>query len=193
MHESEHMTIEKVKFEKDGITFLAYPYPPASIFPSGTIEYSSIREVLIDRAPPEIRTNRGEVLFVSATLAPNLLKAAKKHRIPMKKRVDVWHYILQPFLDTRKNDTEALSVLEANGISKAECQSVRELVKDAMHAYNFTSGLWDWAHLGLMDVLDALIDNGPISACHQYALSPPEYIEFYYRAMQIAERDRTNE
>ncbi len=183
-----HLSIEDVSFEKNGIAFSNYPYPPASVYPSGLVEHDSIREILVDQAPPEIRTNHGEVLFVSATLKRKLLKFAKKNRLAVVRRVDVWHFILEPFLDTTQDDSKAMSILEANGVNSAECLELREVLRDVMHAYNITSGLWDWTHLGLSCVLTALLKSESFQVCHQYALPPDEYEAFYHKAMEIAER-----
>lgn len=184
------MSVEKVSFLKDGIAFPGYPYPPASIYPAGIVEYGLIREALPEHAPPEIRTIHGEVLFISARLKRELLTAAKKNNLPVVKRVDTWSLVLESFLDTTIDHSQALSVLEANGVSNAECQALRRSLREVMYAYNIRSGLWDWAHLGLADVLYALLEDGPFPVCHQYALPPDEYRRFYQRAMEIAERGR---
>lgn len=180
--------MEKVSFLKNGIAFSDYPYPPASVYPAGIVEYGLIREALPEHAPPEIRTIHGEVLFVSATLKQKLVAAAKENNLPVVRRVDTWSLILEPFLDTTIDHSQSVSILEANGVSNAECQALRKSLRDVMYAYNILSGLWDWAHLGLADVLDALLEGGPFSACHQYSLPPDEYRSFYQKAMELAER-----
>lgn len=182
------VSMENVSFLKNGIAFSDYPYPPASVFPAGIVEYDLIREALPEHTPPEIRTIHGEVLFVSATLKRKLLTAARKNNLPVVKRVDIWSLILEPFLDTTIDQSKSVSFLEANGVSNAECQALRESLRDVMYAYNILSGIWDWAHLGLADVLDALLEGGPFSVCHQYSLPPDKYRSFYQKTMEIAER-----
>ena len=181
------MKLEDVRFEEEGIRFTDYPYPPASVYPSRFVRYGSIREVLPSFAPPEIRTKDGEVLFVSATMKDKLLAAAKRNNLPVVSRVDTWHSILEPFLDAEWDDIKALEQLEANGVDLAECREIRKSLRKAMHAYNILSGICDWCHLGLSCALDALLVDGPISQCHQYALPPDDYRVFYHRAMKIAE------
>jgi len=181
------MKTENVAFKESGIAFSNYPYPPASVYPSGFVTYDSVREILLSQAPPEIRTHGGEVLFVSAVLKEDLIATAKKKQIPMTSRVDVWSFILEPFLDTESDDSIALSIIKANGVDVEECLKIRDSLASAMYAYNILSGIWDWCHLGLACALDALLANGPFPKCHQYALPPDEYREFYLRSMQIAE------
>lgn len=181
------MAVENVEFKENGIAFSDYPYPPASVYPSGFIFYDSIREVLVNQAPPEIRTHDGEVLFVSAVLKNDLLAAAAKNRISLISRVDVWCFILEPFLDTEWDDSKALAIIEANGVDLEECLKIRKSLASVMYAYNILSGIWDWYNLGLSDALNALLVNGRFPKCHQYALPPNEYRDFYLRAMQIAE------
>ena len=182
------MIKSEVRFGESGIEFSNYPYPPASVYPSGTLLYPSIREVILDAAPPEVRTQNGEVLFISAELKVPLRQAAKTHRLPIVSRVDVWNLILEPFIDTKFDDehkARTLATLEANGVDRALCEEMRSSVAAAMIAYNIKSGLWDWTHLGLSDVLDALL--GHLSG-EKHRLSDDEFATFYRRAMDIAER-----
>jgi hypothetical protein len=72
--------------------------------------------------------------------------------------VDVWHLILEPFLDTtfdHAHQERTLAILAANGVSRAECLAIRQDVALPMAAYNGGTGLWDWVHLGLYDLLNA--------------------------------------
>ncbi len=179
---------DRVRFRDDRIEFCDYPYPPASVYPNGVIGFESIKEADPDAAPPEIRTARGEVLFVPAALKESLRETAALNSIPCVSRIDVWDLILEPFVDTefdREHQERTLSTLEANGISQQECMGIRASVAGAMHAYNIESGLWDWCHLGLSDVLDAL--QGKLSG-DKYRLPPADFEAFYWRAMELAHK-----
>ena len=53
-----------------------------------------------------------------------------------------------------------------------------------MIAYNFGTGLWDWVHLGLMDLLEAL--SGPFAGRHR--VPDDEFASTYWWAMALADR-----
>lgn len=180
------MSIDAVKFDRDSIRFGDYPFPPAAVFPDGCLDFESIREVSVRSAPPEVRTHTGEILFISANHVRSLEKAVRRNSLPVVERVDIWHHILSSFLDTETDDGKALAVLHENRISENECRELREFVAPAMRAYNCDSGLWDWTHLGLYDVLCALVENGPEPACHAFVLPRNEFELFYRRAMVVA-------
>lgn len=178
----------KTYFRPEGIFFQNYAFKAASVYPSGLISYTHIEEVLINASPPEIRTKTGEVLFISAEQKEELEKIVQTNQISITCRIDVWAYILEPFLDTEftpEEEENTLRLLEENNISRQECEKVRAYVSNAMYSYNITSGLWDWAHLGLYDVLAAL--SGDLSG-HRHKLSEEDFRNFYYYSMEIAKR-----
>ncbi|MEW6207449.1 MAG: hypothetical protein AB1631_03725 [Acidobacteriota bacterium] len=174
-----------IRFTEDGIEFLSYPYPPSLVYPSGKIHYHAISEIDASAAPPEIRTRR-EILFIPATMKEELRRAAAASGIPTVRRIDVWDLLLEPFLDTQfdeEHKERSLLLLEECGISREESIEIRRFVRRAMEAYNFTSMLWDWCHLGLSDALDAF--RGVLSG-DSHRLAPDEYEAFYWRAMELA-------
>lgn len=175
----------EIEFQDDAIEFRNYQYPPASIYPSGKISTSEIIEIDPGQTPPEVRI-KGEIFFVPATLKEELRRFALEHSIAIVVRVDMWDYLLEPFLDTEFDEDHkerTLRTLEECGVSRNESEEIRRFVADAMIAYNFTSMLWDWTHLGLSDVLDAF--RGVLSG-RRHRLAPREYEAFYWRAMEIA-------
>jgi hypothetical protein len=177
-----------IRFHSDTIGFLDYPYAPATVYTSGKIAYADIREIDSDAAPPEVRTATGETLFIPATMKEDLRRAACNHGISEVKRIDVWALILEPFLDTEFTEDQkerTLRVLEESGVSPDESIEIRRFVAEAMEAYNFRSGLWDWCDLGLMDALNAL--RGILSGI---SLAPDDYEAFYWRAMELAGRGK---
>ncbi|MFY9223781.1 MAG: hypothetical protein WAQ98_14000 [Blastocatellia bacterium] len=180
----------KVSIRPDGFFFTDYPFKPASIYPSGLVSYSHIKEIVICNFPPEIRTKDEEILFITDIKDKKLETVALKNNIALVSKVDVWSYILEPFLDTEsteKQKEETLQLLEKNNISRQECKKLRDFVEQAMTAYNFTSGLWEWFHLGLFDVLLAF--TGFLSG-HRHKLSDKKFKEFYHQAMEIANRGK---
>jgi hypothetical protein len=185
---ADHPQIE-VCFHADHIEFSSYPYQPSSIYPSGNIPISAIREVDPGTAPPEIRID-GEILFIPATMKEEFQRFILENSLPVVKRIDVWDILLDPYLDTeftKEDEERGYRILENCGISIIESNELRAFVADAMKAYNWTSMLWEWIHLGLFDVLEAFrgVLSGP-----NYKLAPREYEEFYWRAMEIAGRGK---
>lgn len=184
------MTDETIEFLSNGIKFHQYNFRAASIYPDGLVNLSEIREIDINRSPAELRLNSGETLFIDAPLRDQLQNWALEHYIPNITRIDVWTLILAPFLDTQCSEDEqerTYRVLAESNISRAECDELRDYIKDAMIAYNFTSGLWDGSHLGLYDLLSAL--SGELTG-EKYRLSDEEFQLFYQLAMTIANRAR---
>ncbi len=180
----------KVSIRPDGFFFTDYPFKPASIYPSGLVSYSHIKEIVICNFPPEIRTKSEEILFITDIKDEELKKVALNNNIDLVLRVDVWSYILEPFLDTEFTEEQqerTLQVLEENNISRQECKKLRDFVEQAMTAYNFTSGLWEWVHLGLFDLLLAF--SGFLSG-HRHKLSDEKFKMFYHQAMEIANRGK---
>jgi hypothetical protein len=170
-------------FSQTGIQFEHYPFPPASVYRAGFLPWTAISEV-VPGAPPEVRTHAGEVLFISAVQTDELYAATDAAGIPTVRRVDVWDLILTPFLDTvfdAAYHERVLLRLDANGISRAECQQIRERVREPMLSYNAL--LWDWVHLGLYDLLNA----------HLSVLSKQAFRTFYWEAMAIALRANREE
>lgn len=88
------MSIELVKFGSTSVEFGDYPFPPAAVFPNARLEYGRIREVRLLGAPPEIRTDTGEILFGAATQRRPLNQPVRRRSLPVVERVDVWHHIL---------------------------------------------------------------------------------------------------
>jgi hypothetical protein len=186
--------VSAVAISQTGLLFTNYPYPPASVYPSGAVEWASVCEIGPSAAPPEVRLLSGETLFVPAPLRDQLFQSASDGGVPSVARVDVWGLILEPFLDTafsKRHREETLTTLAENGLAPAECSALRRSLSRPMRHYNIHSGLWDWAHLGLADALDALGGYGVGTAVPEsLRLGPAEFSAFYKNAMAIASRAR---
>ena len=178
----------EVKFLDDGIRFYGYPYPPASVYPFGKITYEQVLEV--NPFSRQIRTKDREILFVAAKFRDALQTVAVERNIPIVRRIDVWDLILEPFLDTEFDDEDkerTLQILEENGVSRSEVESLRSSLQICMYKYNIESGLWDWCSLGLTDVLDMRLGKLSGFWCR---LSRRKYREFYFQAIEIAFRGK---
>ncbi|RST02927.1 MULTISPECIES: hypothetical protein [Streptomyces] len=140
-------------------------------------------------SPPELRTVRGETVFVAARDADALERFCAENRIPVCRRPDVWGDLLEPFLDTEfgpRHRAETLDRLARSGIGSAEAARIRERVGPLVAAYNGVHG--DWCHLGLADLLDAagsdLVPEG-------LRVPPRDRAAFRAWAMEIADRPLT--
>jgi hypothetical protein len=184
------LTLSDARITDEYIEFFAYPFAPATVAEIGLLPWSLVAEVLPDAAPPEVRTlfedafgiRAGDVLFVPATQREALRAAAGEAGVPCVRRVDVWGLILEPFLDTtfdHEHQERTLATLAANGVSREECLALRQEVALAMVGYNFGAGLWDWAHLGLYDLLSA----------YQLA-AEADFAARYWAAVRVALRGR---
>jgi hypothetical protein len=171
-------------FETDCILLGKYPFPSASIYPHGRVACASIRDVDPTAGPLEIRTNNGETLFVSAEQSADFQDWVTTMRLPIVRRIDAWHLLLEPFLDTdftTEQQEQTLAALAGIGLSRSEVMQIRRSVEHSMWAYN--SIFWDWAHLGLFDVLSAM---NRLSISHR--LFRKRYNAFYWSAMELADR-----
>lgn len=179
-----------ITFTGQGIEFRDYPYKPACVYPNGEILYTETQEINSSSAPPEIWTKGGDILFISAEYKEELRAKAKIHNIPDNHRIDIWALILEPFLDTYFDEADqkrTLKILEEQGIGREEVIRLREELKEVMIAYNFDSMLWDWCHLGLMDVLDAR--TGKLSGL-SFKLSERDFEKFYKEAIALTRKGK---
>jgi hypothetical protein len=175
-------------FESDHIQFHDYPFAAASVSKQGALFYSDICEVLPTRFPPEVRTHQGEVLFIPAVQRDELTRIATQHQLPITDRIDLWAMLLEPFLDTEHSPAEqarTLALLAQYGVPNDETRRIRSQVARIMLAYNFASGLWEWVHLGLFDLLNAYLADLGDSENETFA-------HHYWQAMEIAKLEQVS-
>lgn len=141
-------------FSPAGVAFARYPFAPATVYPQGIVPWEEIAEINLQAWPPELRLHSGEILFVSADERDRLRSASERFEIDVVQRVDVWHLLLEPFLDTEfdeKHQEQTLCTLEANDVAREETAAIRREVGPKMLRYN--TYVWEWVHLGLFDLL----------------------------------------
>lgn len=175
-----------VTFHAQGIAFVGYSYPGASVTRAGFVRWASVRDADPDAAPPELRLRTGETLAVPAPFREQLRSALSQAAVPTIRRTDVWALLLEPFLDTEFDETHTRSTcsrLNQCGVSEREIEEIRSRVGDAMTKYNTLH--WDWVHLGLFDLLDAHLPPPPL---RWIPARRREFREFYSWAMSVAER-----
>ncbi|USX53039.1 hypothetical protein [Lentzea sp. HUAS12] len=178
-----------VTFGPDHIVFAAYEFPWASVHPHGLLPASAVRDVSVS-GQPEIRTVLGETLFLSPQDSSGLAEFCLRHGIPDVVRFDVWGNLLEPFLDTTFSAEASAATcarLHSAGLSQDLIDSIRERIAPLMRAYNFDSMLWEWADLGLYDLLSA-VNGRLVPASLPAALGDPA--EVYRWAMEIADYGR---
>ena len=158
----------------------------------GTLAASAIRDADPAEAPPEIRTLSGETLFVSAIQRQELERFCWATQIPVRKRPDIWGDLLEPFLDTEftpEHEAVTLGRLRQAGLTDTEIDPIRAQVGPLMLAYN--SVHWDWCHLGLADLLDAVttesLPEHLRNRLREMRPEPGETAHFYTWAMRIAD------
>jgi len=175
-------------FFPGGISFLDYPFAPASVYPSATVLSRAMRAICLKANPPEVWLHTGEILFLDARQKEVLGKFAERNRIPTVEANLVWSMILDEFLDTEfgpESIAGSYRYLEKAGIPRDEVDRLRKRLAPIMMSYNFDSCLWEWVNLGLYDLLSAM--NGALIA-PRLKPSEEEFQAFYWEAMRLAER-----
>lgn len=148
--------MDRVKLDDNGVHFENYAIIPASVYVDGSIAWSDIKEADPDAWPPELRLLSGETLFISALQKEAFAVACIRHKVPLVRRDDVWGLLLEPFLDTefsRQDQARTQERLTKNGFSHQEIDDIRAKVERRMLLYN--SIVWEWVHLGLLDLFSA--------------------------------------
>ncbi|MGW5310637.1 hypothetical protein ACWEQ0_12300 [Nocardia thailandica] len=79
-----------VEFGADRIRYTGYEIPAATVHPDGTLAAALIRDADWSTHPPEIRTRRGETLFVPAAHSQDLALFCERAAITRVRRFDVW-------------------------------------------------------------------------------------------------------
>ncbi|MTD59052.1 hypothetical protein [Amycolatopsis pithecellobii] len=180
----------EVTFAEDYICFRTYPFPGATVHPTGVLPRARIRDADWKAWPPEIRTVTGETLFVPRSQEAELHQFCDRNGIAGHCRPDTWSDLLEPFLDTwfdPDHDRATDERLRQAGVSQEETEEIRERLTPLMKAYNFDSMLWEWVNLNLFDLLSAL--SGPlVPPGLQATLGDPAVL--YVWAMEIADRAR---
>lgn len=169
----------RASFGEESIEFHQYPFRAASVFNRPAVGRGCIHDIDLSKAPPEVRLVTGEILFISSAQLQELKNFAEKLSIPIVEREDVWADLLEPFLDTQfplSHHKNILRRLQRQGFSRSEVRQIRTRVARAMLLYN--AFVWEWVHLSLIDVLDAV---NRISFRWTFK-------KFYRYAMEIANR-----
>jgi hypothetical protein len=124
--------------------------------PARPVPVKSMGEIICNWFPPTVRTTSGEYVFVSAEHVRALCDLGQQFGIPFVERVDVWSFLLEPFLDTQTSAADIALFnqrLKENGITEKEAKSIRNRVETEMK--QLTNLTWEWFHYGMMDVLEA--------------------------------------
>ncbi|MDF2188085.1 hypothetical protein [Paraflavitalea sp. CAU 1676] len=170
----------EVSFGEDAVTFKNYPFDKSSASVKIEITSKDIINICTKTAPPTIRVG-DELIFVSAEHRQELNDFAVRHKIPVVDRVELWDWILEPFLDTefpKEQEDRTYWLLERYALSRQEVDLLRKTVKDQMMKYNFDTMIWEWVTFGALDVLTAMRPK----------LTPEDFNSFYKQVIEIAIR-----
>jgi hypothetical protein len=174
-----------VEFFESSIGFRNYEFFPSTVYTRTgmrKVMAEEIDEIDLNAAPPALKINK-ELVFISAEFRLELEIFAKRNGIEVKSRFDIWDAILEPFIDTEftaENSERNQENLKRYDLGKEQVTEWRDRVRESMIAYNFGTGLWDWAHLGLWDLLNAYkLGLGE-------KLTKNEYTQLYWSSMEIA-------
>ncbi|MFB4305539.1 hypothetical protein [Actinomadura sp. GTD37] len=177
-------------FAEEHITFPRYGFRGATVHPTGMVTAARIRDADWTAVRPEIRTTLGETLFLPRARQCELERFCVRNGVTRSFRFDAWGDLLEPFLDTRfdpEDERATLARLHGAGFAAREVAEIRRRLTPLMHAYNFGAMVWEWAYLGLCDLLNAA--NAPvIDPGVRNALGDPA--AFYDWTMMIADRPR---
>ncbi|MFJ6782710.1 hypothetical protein [Streptomyces yangpuensis] len=172
----------------DRARFAGFPHAPDTEAATAgqVLPATAVRDADPTASPPELRTVAGDTVFVDSRDTAALERFCAEHRIPVRRRPDIWGDLLEPFLDTRFDDrhhTATLDRLARGGVGRDEAVRIRRRVGPLMAAYN--SLHWDWCHLGLADLLAAAAsDHVPA----ELRVPPQDRAAFRAWAMEIADR-----
>ena len=175
-----------MEFTANIVRFPVYPFPPASIYPDQSLPVTAIRDADSSTFPPEIRTRRGETLFVPATQGQALQQFCRDHAIPQRSRPDIWADLLEPFVDTEfttERQSVTITRLHRAGLDTRQVADTRARVRATLLSYNAV--MWDWFRLGMYDLLDAATICPWVPAHAKQSLG--DITELYHWAMAIAD------
>jgi hypothetical protein len=174
-----------IEFFENSIGFRDYDFFPSTVYTRTSMKKimaGEIDEIDLDAAPPTLKIDN-ELVFISAEFRSDLESFAKRNGIEVKSRFDIWDAILEPFIDTEftaENAERNQENLMKYGLGKDQVAEWRDRVRESMIAYNFGTGLWDWVHLGLWDLLSAYKHG------MGERLTKDEYTQLYWSSMKIA-------
>ena len=170
----------QVAFDADSLIIKNYPFDNSVVSTNSKLKAIDIVNICIKSTPPTIRVGN-ELIFISAIQKEDLITFAHQNKIAISDRVELWDWILEPFLDTEFTDEHKekfYSLLEKYDLDRQKVDRLRETVKEQMMKYNFDTMLWEWGMFGALDVLQAMRPK----------LNSEDFNSFYSQVMEIALR-----
>jgi hypothetical protein len=169
-----------VRVEDAQIVVESYPFEPSIAFPCKIIKASEIRAYCRNSIPTALIV-ANELIFLSVNCKTALEAFVQMHQLHVLESLGNWDWITEPFLDTEfspEAQMATLRLLSERGIAKEETARLRAEIAPTLIKYNFDTMLWEWAHLGLFDVLLAM----------RAQYNGMQYAEFYHRAIEVEMR-----
>ena len=135
-----------------------YYFRQSSIHKERRLPASRINELVINTYPTSIVIDNKEVIFLKSELKEELVAFANRNNIPISDRVDIWSYILEPFLDTEMEEDEKvryIAVLAKNGVPPEETKAIRRKVGFTMLVTTYYG--MEWMYYGQFDYLTSTV------------------------------------
>jgi hypothetical protein len=170
--------IGTVEIEARTIKFINYIFKPSVACGRGVIEAQEIVDIDFKSSPITLRVE-DELLFIPKNQEHELRAFSKRNNLKTVSRLQIWSWLLEPFLDTELTDDHSnrlIGLLAQHGISQEDANKIRTEVGEQMLKYNFDTMLWEWMDLGLYDVLRAM----------RVKYTESQFTLFYERVMRIA-------
>jgi hypothetical protein len=174
------VNLGQVTFDITSLTFRNYPFDNSVVSANSEISSKDMINICLKSAPPTIKVSN-ELIFISAEHKQDLAAFANRNKISLCERVELWDWILEPFLDTDFTDEHKerlYRLLERYELNRQTVDHLRETVKEQMMKYNFDTMLWEWGMFGALDVLQAMRPK----------LNSEDFNSFYKQVMEIALR-----
>ena len=146
----------KISFAPDKIDIKNYIFPISAARRNFTITPNEIKEVRLERFPPEVMLQDGEIIFLDAAAKALLDQFASTHGLLKAARLDVWSFLCEPYLDTQftpEQNAFNMQTLSEAGFNPDEVAAIRDKIKAKMLFFN--SMAWEWVNLSQYDVLTA--------------------------------------
>ena len=171
----------RAQFEDSFIKITSYPFAAASVAAQPVIPTSAIREVNLDREPPQVVLKNHEVVFIPQEKKEELTLFSERNAIPIVQREDVWALINVPLVQKEEDDitlSRNKEALAQYGFSEKEIEEIRAKIQAPILAHHILHANWQ---MGLFDLL---------CAKRRFGLPNGLNRKFYKWTMAIATRNK---
>ncbi len=175
------MKVYETHIEYDG-----YSFEPSMIHGKHHLSMEEIDCVIENFIPPAVVVGE-EIVFFSAEYKKEVKAFADRNSIDIVYVEDLWSWILEPFLDTdfdTKTSGYCYQKLQEYDLGQTEVDQIRATQTPRMLYYNYDTNLWEWAYLGLYDLLSACVD--PVMSSEDHRMDAETFRNYYKEVMLLA-------